>query len=375
MRLAWAAVVASACIGLAIVACTSFASDDTADTSGLDGATEGSDQADAAPIDGGPGIDACVGKDLAKDPAHCGSCGHDCLGGECADGGCMAKRLAVADNNVEGVAVTDGGVYWVTGGSTVFSCPLDGCTDAGILASGLSGVNAIVSVGNNLAVLADTGVHVVTADGATKRVPGGYNSMKSLASDGDTTIYFVAYENSLKVWRFDTAGDGGAQSVRDDNALTEVAVAGSHVFYHSVNGTELVGVCDRPSCANPRNLVTGTAPTGSEALLAPTNDALFWIRIVDDRLLTCAVGGCDTPTTLLSTSELTSIATDEKFVYFSTGGGRTVERCPQTGCGGTNRVVLAKGPQPRNFVVAGKALYWATDNDPPMLPAIWRIAR
>jgi hypothetical protein len=105
---------------------------------------------------------------------------------------------------------------------------------------------------------------------------------------------------------------------------------------------------DLPGCATAtqRSLVTGPPRAATQVRFAPTKDALFWIRLDENRIETCVVAGCNAPSTLLTTTELAAIATDDQYIYFSTGNGKTLERCPHAGCGAPNRVILAAGAYP-----------------------------
>lgn len=61
--------------------------------------------------------DGCE-EDLAATQAHCGACGHDCLGGDCTDSACEPVTLAQSQNQPLGI-VTDGvDVFWVNDSTT-----------------------------------------------------------------------------------------------------------------------------------------------------------------------------------------------------------------------------------------------------------------
>ena len=88
------------------------------------GPSEGGGPSDAAPADAGPactypmanckaGSSTCETR-LLDDPANCGACGHDCLGGGCLSGICQSFIFsrAVGSPNSSLVRFEDG-LYWV----------------------------------------------------------------------------------------------------------------------------------------------------------------------------------------------------------------------------------------------------------------------
>jgi hypothetical protein len=67
-----------------------------------------------APPADAPGLPPDAGAcslDLSSDPHNCGACRHDCLGGACQSGACLAVKLADAVEP-EAIVVDDGYVYW-----------------------------------------------------------------------------------------------------------------------------------------------------------------------------------------------------------------------------------------------------------------------
>jgi sugar lactone lactonase YvrE len=75
----------------------------------------------------GDPADACE-VDPANDPAHCGACGHSCLGGACSAGRCMPVALASQVQTYD--LALDGDTVFATAGGTVGSIPKAGGTFA-----------------------------------------------------------------------------------------------------------------------------------------------------------------------------------------------------------------------------------------------------
>lgn len=53
--------------------------------------------------------DSCV--DLGLDPANCGRCGHDCVGGTCSTGVCAATTLVAGQGATRAIVVENGRIY------------------------------------------------------------------------------------------------------------------------------------------------------------------------------------------------------------------------------------------------------------------------
>ncbi|HLK40063.1 MAG TPA: hypothetical protein VKU41_25075, partial [Polyangiaceae bacterium] len=96
-----------------------------------------------ARADGGPGSDtACP--DTMFDPHNCGACGHDCGGGACQNGACVALApgvLATGQGQPGAVVVDDTNVYWANAKPpAILACAKAGCANAPtVLAQGAWG--------------------------------------------------------------------------------------------------------------------------------------------------------------------------------------------------------------------------------------------
>ena len=110
-------------------------------------ADSGSDAAGDTVIVCEGGTEDCDGdpangcEDLSSDPKHCGSCGHDCLGGACEQGACQPVLLASGLLRPFGLAKDDDFVYG-TGDSSntienaqVWKVPVVGCANPANCAS------------------------------------------------------------------------------------------------------------------------------------------------------------------------------------------------------------------------------------------------
>jgi hypothetical protein len=60
----------------------------------------------------GQGGDGGCAADLRSDPANCGACGHDCLGGACVGGACGPTEIGSTGNYATRLAVGGGALAW-----------------------------------------------------------------------------------------------------------------------------------------------------------------------------------------------------------------------------------------------------------------------
>lgn len=108
------------------------------------------------------GLVACGGDvcdiDLDADPENCGSCGHDCLGGECEQGECQPVALHL-EGNLFDLAADEEFVFFSTD-QTVERIPHEPmATPTELIDRGVTGTN-------EKRELADAGSHVLLAGGS-----------------------------------------------------------------------------------------------------------------------------------------------------------------------------------------------------------------
>lgn len=189
VRIGWLLAMA---LGLAGVGgCSSAASDGAGDSSGdaPGGADEEVGQEELA------ATALCTGtEDFKTDPANCGRCGHDCLGGACTAGVCQPVELAPATSGGAWDVSVDGAyVYWRTPQSVQILSKTGGPARTLVTTSG--------ETPRSRGRVVTTAAHVYTIDGSTilrvSRTPGskpvamaaGEDDPVSLATDG-TNLYW-----------------------------------------------------------------------------------------------------------------------------------------------------------------------------------------
>ena len=73
---------------------------------------------------GAGGTASCEGVDFAEDPAHCGSCGHDCAGGDCDAGVCQPVEIWASSADPKsrfswGITIAEDQVVWLSDEGTL----------------------------------------------------------------------------------------------------------------------------------------------------------------------------------------------------------------------------------------------------------------
>jgi hypothetical protein len=115
------------------------------------GATDanGSSSGEAGNSEAGGDANTC-GAVLQNDPKNCGRCGHDCFGGQCAKGACVAVTVKAQLGNPNGIAVDAANVYITTAfdGKVIQIGKTDGASKD--LATGQTKAQGVVVVGTTL---------------------------------------------------------------------------------------------------------------------------------------------------------------------------------------------------------------------------------
>lgn len=91
---------------------------------------------------------ACVETQTKTDSQHCGSCGHDCRGGACANGVCAPVKLVGALSPIRQLAASESTLAWTGYGSSngVAICELPDCRTRRFIDLHMWGLSADVGV-------------------------------------------------------------------------------------------------------------------------------------------------------------------------------------------------------------------------------------
>ncbi len=274
---------------------------------------------------------ACV--DTSTDGHNCGACGHDCLGGGCSASACLPVVIASSQDSPFGIAVDSQRVYWANNDwdASFAACPITGCPDSGAIALlEHQTLPADVFVANGHLYMTEYGWQ----DGG----PGAV-----LACDP------VSCLSSLVTI--------ATEPVRNPVAIVENA----GTLYWTNSNLGRIDTCNASGCAQPSTFANDR-PGGPWYGLAIASQSVYWTSQVSDAgaVFSCAIGGCTTPTTIAaSAGGPWDLAADGTYVYWTTGDGGQVLRCPLAGCGNGPLFVIADNQSyPAGIAVDASGVYW-----------------
>ncbi len=350
-------------------------------------ARDASDDTFAPPSDADADADApsdaasVCAADVWADPANCGACSHDCLGGACTAGACAPLVLAVTHDSV-GIAIDTTYVYWADSEAGVVNKLSKALTHAGTPTAVASGAPAA-----NVQGLATDGTYVYwtnkTAAGQVHRALPTGAGLIAIASNQSQPDW-VAANGSIVVWTnqgsnqvmaVPASTDGGVAPTQL-NASGELgtvpaglAVDGTDVYY----ATKIAGGGLAESAPLDGGAVSEIG-TGSYVGIATDTARVFW------------TGGAASPGVYWNTKGAPasaqqtlvtgafvcplSLASDGTNVYFIDQGSTTcgpaatdagaLYKVP-AGAAGQLPTQLAGGLlDPQGIAVDDTALYWVT---------------
>lgn len=327
-------------------------------SSGADGSTE------AAP--------PCNPAQTATDPHHCGACGHDCLGGECAGGVCQPVILAQSpgDAPIFDVALLADRVVWATndepqsGGPNhgFYVCPKTGCpTPPQNLADGAHNPANIATDGASTAYVSFpgnglNGVFLATASGFTKIVGHSEAHSMKVVPEGLLLLGLnepvsPAFSRTVYLW------DGAKETARcvfeppNGANVTMATYAAGFAFLGAVNMSYIA------SCALATNTVVEfSTPIDSIASITSSASTVFWAGGSDGVLSHCAAAAtCSSPTdeTGLGTFREATIAGKELLLA---GRNGDLVRCDPDHCGDSKAIVAHATTMGTSKPIIGHAL-------------------
>ena len=303
--------------------------------------------------------DACTA-DLASDPKNCGTCGHDCLGGDCRGSLCQPVVVTSSEKNLEELRVAGNRLVYradlqvravdVAGGlpERIMACANRtglALTDAGFY----SWCNASVTLRD----IADAGLR------ATAPIDG-YNGVSS----GGWFFYRANNQNLARIPAL--LGDAGSSDVTNEaSGFRSLAANSTNLFY--MTGAGSLFYAPLASGSGSALEMNEAAPGGIAAddtaviWLANTDtaNALLRMRLLSAGASTVLANGLDHPY---------AAAMDATYVYVTSQGtppaytNGAIVRVPRGG--GTPAVLAHDLLQPHEIVVTDRFVIWTSRGTP-----------
>ena len=315
--------VVAAC-GLSAVGATNVTGDggsvDGSSSAGDGALTDGPDGPDGPGDDGG--ATTCIG-DRMTDPANCGACNHDCLGGACVGGACQPTVFVAGESGARGVAVVGQTLLWTReSASLVRSRPLSGGATTTVITL-VDAPTDVTGDGQHIWVTARAAGEISKwgADGSSVWTKSGFDTPTGITKDG-TAVYY-AIQNQDHIESMDLDGNQTQTRMSGLNYPADVAVSVDKIY--SASGS---GILVAP-------LAFGTPVTN----VSPTS------RFKD--------GGGD----LIHTG----VTVEGSTIWFTIGSLGTVATVPTSG--GAARVLATNQADPEGIAVSANAIYWANQGD------------
>lgn len=310
---------------------------------------------------GGPD---CAVDDPLVDPRNCGSCGHDCLGGECRGGRCQPVTVASGQDHPRLMTVDSQNAYWVTQGEgasptgTVMRCRLEG------------GVPEALATGriNPFAIKVDTDSVYWSeglddgSDGAIVRAPlrggepaeiaRGAWSAAELALDGDS-VYWANYYGTAAVMSAPKAGGPARELAPQAASAFGIAVAAGELYWTDERD-HVVRRMPKGGGAVTELAFVPKAPGGWLRYLAVDAKAAFTVDVYECGLWRIDLGGGPPRLLAQGPARCFDLALDGDFVYWIDSA--SVMRVPKAG-GAASELAVAAG-KPIGIAVDAHAVYW-----------------
>jgi hypothetical protein len=337
------------------IACGTFGADTS--SPGTDDAgpnTDGSSSGADAPAEAAP---PCDDAKVTDDPHHCGACGHDCLGGQCAAGVCQPVVLAQSPNDapIFDVALLADSVVWATndepttGGANhgLYFCPKTGCptppknlTDdahrpANIATDAVS--KTYVSFPNQ----GLNGVWQANASGALTKIIGNHQEVHAMQVVADGLLYMAlqepnpgAYDRTIFLWDGTKEMERCVYQPTNGANTTTAAYANGFAFLGAVDISYIAACSLAGNTVTP--FTTQTDTVASITASSGTTPTVFWTGGDDGLLYHCAAGAtCAAPTmeTGLTGFVRDVVALDKELLYATREGDLHAcdpDRCPDT---------------------------------------------
>jgi hypothetical protein len=325
---------------------------------------------------GGADIDCGPETDLETDPLHCGSCGHDCLGGDCEDGRCQPVALSTGLERPRYLAVDDAFVY-VT---DEVAAPLGGVWRVDKYPGSLPLRLATQSRAWSVAVHDDTVFYSTPVEGdGVFAVPRDGRAAPSLVFESGVVAEAVIDPASGDLFMAEYTApdfiddlvlratvDGDLFAVAPASQCERLVVKGDRVFMGgasvrrvSTTGEQLTLLTDLPA-----------------RRIAVDDEWVYFMSYMSSDILAVDVDGIE-ERLVSTTPEMPfdgDIAVDDTHVYWTTiGGPGRVLRADKDGS--EPEELAADQPRPTGIALDERAIYWVVSEPGPLSGRVMKLAK
>lgn len=300
--------------------------------------------------------------DVSADPANCGACGHDCLGGACAAGMCQPIVLSTTDAAFD-LTVDATHVYWVTHPGDVWKVPLTGGDAVELFHQPPSYSNGESAI----AVHGESVYWVSAADVAVRSIPKAGGEVVVLASDpgilwtiaaNDTGVYWGYINDQPRIMRLPPGATSPVLVAKPLNP-SKLALDDSYVYFGDMSLSKLMRA---PIAGGPpielAKYVPNRQVTVDATFIYWTSGPLDGVMLGWGRVFRMPLTG-GAPEVLVKNLDWPSgIVTDSANIYFTDMQSGKIIRVP---IGGGEAVVLAE-QQDAPWAIAqdAQSIYWTT---------------
>jgi len=314
-------------------------------------------------------------QDFESDSKNCGSCGHDCLGGDCVLGECQPIEIARNQGRLFTIAVDRKFIYWAGDGSVVAKKSIDntGTVSELVPASAKESVYDWALVGQTLYWSndwKDNGVRGCAlpscGNGPQLLVPGTTPPRDVIFGVEAGALY---YTQGASVWQKLLPAGANTQLTPATNTAVELAADGAYVYWSEyedgvsvIRRVGLNGGASSPVAGGLGYLnELSVSGSGLYVLEDPRNGA----GNTDARILKIPLPagvGMEAPPVFSAAGFSTrSMTVDDTGVYWTQRDPEaTIRYCPHQEC--ANSVVLAESVKPWGIVTDELAIYWTTED-------------
>lgn len=319
--------------------------------------------------------DACVV--VASDPAHCGACGHDCLGGECLAGVCQPVVVSIGPVHAFDLVLDAASIYWTSQGATLASegdvrrISRTGGGTAALIASNLFAPRGVAVDGDNVywVNLEDDRVMMAPKAGGEPVVIATGQSGRDIAVDA-TYVYWTNTTGEVMKAPLDQSA-APAVIYAGPEGPDGIALDGERVYWaNRLTGEVSTAPFDNPSGASVE-LFSG--PAGPTDLVVDATH-VYWSNHETGEVMKAPLTGDGSSATLIAQGQLDpfGLAVDATHLYWANYGDGVSGQVVMAPLQGGEAVVLVEGqPGPRRIAVDEAAIYW-TNHDSGQLMKLAR---